>query len=85
MSSDLNRPNLSLGDPPGRLRRTAGGVPRGWLIAVLLLQLATLGVLALLLLRRAEYASAPVAGAATANCADQRAWGLELENRSLYS
>ncbi len=81
MSSDLNRPNLSLGDPPGRLRRPAGGVPRGWLIALMLLQLATLGVLAV----RGQRGSAPGGEAAADSGTDQRAVALELENRSLYA
>lgn len=85
MSSDLNRPNLSLGDPPGRLRRAASGVSRGWLIALLLLQLAILGVLALMFLRRGEHVSATIAGAVTQSGAEQRAVALELENRSLYA
>jgi hypothetical protein len=85
MSSDLNRPNLSLGDPPGRLRRTAGGIPRGWLIALLLLQLATLGVLIALVSQRGPRGSTTGGVVATGSGADQRALALELENRSLYA
>ncbi|MCU0875641.1 MAG: peptidyl-prolyl cis-trans isomerase [Pirellulaceae bacterium] len=85
MSSDLNRPNLSLSDPPGRLRRPARGVPRGWLIALLLLQLATLGVLVYVFALRGQRGPAPSGAAATESGADQRALALELENRSLYA
>lgn len=85
MSSDSNRPNLSLGDPPGRLRRATSGVSRGWLSVLLLLQLATLGVLIAVVAPRKPGGAASGGGLATASGADQRALALELENRSLYA
>jgi len=84
MSSDLNRPKLNLGDPPGRLRQAAGGVSRGWLCVLLLVQLATLGVLVAVVSQRGPRAAVSGGEPAAASGADQRTLALELENRSLY-
>jgi peptidyl-prolyl cis-trans isomerase C len=83
MTSEQNRPQLNLGDPPGSLRRVATAVPRGWLILIVLLQLALLG----LFFWRPGASGDRVAGidAAAASPSRQRELAHELENRSLYA
>ena len=60
-------------------------MPRGWLIALLLLQLATLGVLIYVFALRGQRGSVSGGAVATDSGAGQRALALELENRSLYA
>jgi tetratricopeptide (TPR) repeat protein len=84
MTSDLNRPHLSLGDPPGRLRHAAGTAPRGWLILIVALQLAVLGVLAWSLMQFGDRPAASGGGIAAESPSRQRELAHELENRSLY-
>ena len=83
MTSELNRPQLNLGDPPGSLRRAAAAVPRGWLILIVWLQLALLG----LFFWRPGPSGDRVAGgdSAAASASQQRELAHELENRSLYA
>jgi tetratricopeptide (TPR) repeat protein len=85
MTSELNRPHLSLGDPPGRLRHAAGTVPRGWLILIATLQLAILGLLAWSFGERREQVVVSGGGAVSERAGKQRELAHELENRSLYA
>ncbi len=81
--SEPDRPNLTLGQPPGNLKRM-GQIPRTWLWLILLLHVAALLCLLALLLRpAAPGASAATGSLASANAEELKAVALELEDRSL--
>lgn len=83
-TNDAQRPQLSLGDPPPGLKRPSSGVSRGWLAALLLLQVVTVGGLAAVLLRRpGGTGTAAGAGAAPADPAFLKAVATALEDKSL--
>jgi peptidyl-prolyl cis-trans isomerase C len=80
--TDRERPNLSLGEPPGRLKQGLGGGAGHWPMVILLLQLALLVGVAVLLTRPAAppaSSTAPVAKAPDL----LRATAMGLEERGL--
>lgn len=83
MSGDHPRPQLSLGQPPETLRQKLSHVPRGWLWTLLLLQLATIGVL--LFLAGAVRQTGPAASSlgGPAGGPELKAVAAELEDRGL--
>jgi DnaJ-domain-containing protein 1 len=84
MSDSMSEhPQLSLGNPPQTLQKKLTSVSRGWLALIVLLNLATLGCLAALLLRPTASAAGS-AGAAVAGPADElKAAAAALEDKSL--
>jgi len=78
-----DRPELSLGHPPEALQKKLNSVPRGWLLLIVLLNLAVLGCLGVLVARTSG-PSAPPAAAGVSESADElRAVAVELEDKSL--
>ena len=78
-----DHPQLSLGHPPETLQKKLSSVPRGWLLAIVFLNLLALACLGALLLRTFGSA-ARVAGAASAGSVDElKAVAAELEDKSL--
>ena len=77
--SEENRPQLSLGTPPGKLKRQAAG-GTGKLVWVLIgLQVLTICFVVLLLQKKGDVTT----GVAKTADEDLRAVAMELENKSL--
>lgn len=85
MSDAKNRPDLTLGEPPGRLRRADGGVSRTWLGLILVLQAAIAIMLGWNLARRGDPVGGSPSESAATPASAQRELAHELENRSLYA
>jgi hypothetical protein len=78
--SEENKPQLSLGTPPGKLKKQAAG-GTGKLAWVLIgLQVLTIGFLALLLLQKKDDVTS---GVAATSGEDHRAVAIQLEDKSL--
>ncbi len=82
MTSEPDRPNLTLGQPPGQLSRM-GQIPKRWLWLVLLLHIAGLLCLLLLLRRPAVPGSSAAEAPPPGSVEELKAAALELEDRSL--
>ena len=80
--TENDRPNLSLGEPPRRLRQAGGASSRGWL---LLLTILNAGILVgvLLLLGRVGTGGASTAASATGNVDELKMTAMQLEDKSL--
>jgi hypothetical protein len=77
-----DRPQLSLGQPPETLHKKLSTVPRGWLMLIVLLNLAVLACLAVML--RASSSGALASAAASPGSAKElKAVAAELEDKSL--
>ena len=81
--TEPDRPNLSLGQPPGSLKARTGPIPGCWLSALVALQAAILVCLVVLLLRPTAPATSARAPQAAAGPDDLRAAALEMEERGL--
>jgi peptidyl-prolyl cis-trans isomerase C len=81
--TEPDRPNLTLGQPPGSLKARTGPIPRRWLWAFVALQTVMLLCLIGLLMRPTAPAASARASQAAADSADLRATALELEERGL--
>lgn len=83
--TDEQRPNLSLGQPPGDLKNRLRPLPRGWMWLVVLLEAAAIGLLIALWLRTPGVPAAQSQGsAAPARDVDGlRQVALALEERGL--
>lgn len=73
-----DRPELSLGQPPLALQKKLSEVPRGWLVLIVLLNLAVLACLAVLMMR-----AGPEAPPFAASPAELKATAADLEDKSL--
>ena len=81
--TEQDRPNLSLGQPPGTLKARTGPIPGRWLWAFVALQAVILLCLGVLLVRPIAPATSARASQAAADPDDLRATALELEERGL--
>jgi len=82
--SDQQRPNLSLGQPPGNLKKL-GRFPTAWLWVFGLLHVAALVCLLMLLLRPAGGDTSEAVTPAAGNPQQLRDIALKLEEKSLYA
>ena len=77
-------PNLSLGDPPGRLKTRTPPLPRGWLLLILFFQVVTLVCLVpLWRLPRLKRSPTAARSQAAADAQRLKAVAANLEERSL--
>jgi hypothetical protein len=81
--NETDRPNLSLGEPPGALKRVSQPLSKGWLWLFLLFHLAVLAGVLMILMRPAR-PTVPVGAAGPGPAPDElRTVAMELEDRSL--
>ncbi len=81
--TEQDRPNLSLGQPPGSLKAGTGPIPSRWLWAFVALQTVMLLCLVALLLRPTAPPTSARAPQAAGDPDDLQAAALELEERGL--
>jgi hypothetical protein len=81
--NDTDRPNLSLGEPPGALKRVTQPLPKRWLWLFLLFHLTVLACVLVILLRPAEPTAPSGAGRSGPGPDELRTIAMELEDRGL--
>ncbi|MCH5378165.1 MAG: hypothetical protein JJ992_29770, partial [Planctomycetes bacterium] len=78
-----NRPQLNLGEPPGRLKPPAAGGIRPWIAVVIALQLVILAALVFFLWRSKPDIAGGAPDSAHQDPGGWKSLAIELENRSL--
>ncbi len=81
--TDNTTPQLDLGQPPGKLKSRLNGVSRSWLVAVLVLQAATLGFIVYSTSNSGRSAKPTITGVGGGSAAALRRVAQELEDKSL--